>query len=610
MIMLARMLAIAALVFAFANPFFPSATDSAQSGAHASIYIDNSPSMSGGEQQNSHINKARNQAVDIIKNLPENAKIQILSNDFQGRQLRYFNKSQAIEMVDAITPSYALRKSDEIVNRIQQAQEKEDGLSDLEVFWFSDFQNISFSSDLKIPENWHQTAFPIRFGQDLGNIAIDSVWFDQPILQPGFDQELYIKISSSGGSDSRKVAINLSLDDKLQGAKETDLNAGESKVLTFTMRVDEPKSYQGKVAIDAGSPYFDNQLFFTYRVDRPFQILLTGSTKLQSKFNKLYSDSIYDLQFTDLESIDYSTIPNYDLIILNAPELVPSGFAQALKLNLDQGKTVVLIPSTETPDGVNDVLSALKLPILGPLKPKANGLEVSWKDDHFKGVFNNTPEKPSLPVSNEHYQYNNSIGYPLVKLEDGNPLVSRIPVSSGNIILLSGDLESNTLPNHPIFVPLMLNSALFSRSNQALYTLSGKIQGPIYKSKGDSPSPLSLQTNDSELIPRQRQKNQNIELYDLPSELEPDIYEINQGQDQIGYLALNAPPEESNWNFLSDQEIANHLKVETSDIMNSSIKEAGFVIGQRYQGTSLWKWFLLTTLLFLIIEIALIKLWK
>ena len=609
LIMLARMLALAMLVIAFANPYLPSQNALAESANYATLYIDNSPSMLSGEEQNSQLSKARTQAVEIIKGLPGNYHVQVLTNDFQGRQQRFYSKAEAIDLVDAITPSYAFRESIEIVEKIKQVQQKESDPA-LEVFWLSDFQSTAFAEDISVPENWRQTILPFRPQENIGNIAIDSAWFEAPVLQPGFDQELQVHLSNSGSEDNRKVAVNLSLDGKLQGAREIDIPAGRKATATFTLRADEARNFRGEISVDAGNPYFDNQFFFTYRVDRPFQILLTGNPEFREKFRKLYSDSIYRLTYSDLQRIDYSTLQNYDLIILDAAESVPSGFVQAIRENLNNSRNVVLIPSAKDPEGVNNVLSNLGLPPLGAKKPAARALDVSWNDPHFKNVFNNTPEKPALPNSEEHFEYSASTGYPLVRLEDGSPLVSRIPVGTGSLLLFTANLQKTDISSHPIFVPLMLNAVLYSRTNSALYTLAGKAQGPSFQVKEPGETPMSIKVEDRELIPRQRNRNQTVELYDLSPELKPGIYEVIQNDKPQGYIALNAPPAESRWSFLSDEEISSRFGLESSNILEADASQVGFSISQRYNGISLWKWFLAAALLFLVVEIILIKLWK
>ncbi|MDZ7845762.1 MAG: hypothetical protein U5L96_02715 [Owenweeksia sp.] len=73
---------------------------------------------------------------------------------------------------------------------------------------------------------------------------------------------------------------------------------------------------------------------------------------------------------------------------------------------------------------------------------------------------------------------------------------------------------------------------------------------------------------------------------------------------------MNPPSQESTWQFLSQEEILEKFGIDQKNILAASAGSLEFSIRQKYEGTPLWKWFVAGTLLFLVIEIALIKLWK
>jgi hypothetical protein len=179
--MAARMIALAMLVIAFAQPYWPAKSDSTVANEFSSIYIDNSPSMLAVVDQTDLLTKARTQAVEIIKNLPEQQKIQILTNNFSGRQLNFYSKIEAIEMVDEIKTSYAFRSNEAITAKIIQAQEKQEN-PNIDIYWLSDFQKVAFTENISAPDSWTQNVIPIRAVQEVSNIAIDSVF--SFILEP------------------------------------------------------------------------------------------------------------------------------------------------------------------------------------------------------------------------------------------------------------------------------------------------------------------------------------------------------------------------------------------------------------------------------------------
>lgn len=609
LIMLARMLALAMLVLAFANPYLPAQNDAAKPGGHASIYIDNSPSMLSGMEQASLLATARGKAVEVIKGLPQSTKVQILTNDFQGRQQGFYSKVQAIDLVDAIGPSYAFRSSAQILDRVKQAATDEN-ITDLQLILISDFQKAAFVEAPQLSENWNLTLLPVQLENARQNLAIDSVWFEQPVLQPGFDQELQVRVSNSGGAEEEEVSLNLQIENALQGAKKLKVPAEGSATASFTIRSEKAAVYTGQVSLDAGLPFFDNKFYFSYSVARPFEVLVISESEEAGRFQRLFADSIFELTTSPITALDYSRISDYDLVVLNGPATVPTGLGQSLRANLEDGKNVVLIPAEESPEGINTVLANLNLPALGPAKAAAKAIAVQWNDPHFKNVFNSTPERPSLPNAEEHYAYSTTAGYPLISLEDGSALVSRVPYGQGDVILLSAAVSKTNLPGHPIFVPLLLNAALYSRQDAALYTVSGRSSGPVFYRTAQDDSPLGLMTQENEIIPRQRNRGGLTELYDLAPGLEPGLYPVQQKEEKLGFVAINPQPMESRWAFLNNSELEAFFGIGEQDILMAGIDQLEYSIQKKYEGIALWKWFVAAALLFLLLEIVLIKLWK
>lgn len=608
LIMATRMLAFAMLVLAFANPYLPATNSAASQSGWATIYLDNSPSMQSGEGVNSSLNLGRTKAVEIIKALPENYKVQVLTNDFSGKQQRFYSKGEAINLIDETEISYSGRSAQSVVERIEQAQQNVNS-ENLELFWISDFQASAFAEKITWPQAWTKTVMPLSHTKDLGNASIDSVWFEQPVLQPGFDQELFVQLRNSGATAAKKVALSISLEGEQLSTKEIEIPAKGDVTTSFVLRPMEAKAYQGSVKIEANDPAFDNVFHFAYDVEKPFRILLTGSDSRLSKFQRLYSDSIYELTYRPADAIDYASIPGFDLFIIDAPQSLPSGLVQALKEETSLGKNTVLFPAKEN-STANNLLVNFGVSALGNPQEASKVLNVSWDDPIFKNVFSARPSNPALPSAEQNFAYPSSQGYPLLQLSNGSPLMSRLVVGSGNLILSTANLEKTNLSNQPLFVPIMLNAALFSRNVGELYSVSGKSKGPSFESQTDKEVPMSIAVGEQNVIPRQREKNGRIEIFDLSSSFKPGIYPVSQAEKSVGYLALNTTPEESIWNFYSEEEIQNTFGLQSSDVLEASAGDIDYTLKQRYEGTPLWKLFLAAAILFLLVEIVIIKLWK
>ncbi|MBF97927.1 MAG: hypothetical protein CMI36_02955, partial [Owenweeksia sp.] len=192
-----RLLALALLVIAFTQPYIPAEESSAGTSNYAALYLDNSLSMKTKGPNGPLLDEARSQAVELLKSLPENFNVQLVSNNFEGREQRYYTPNEAIQMVDELQPSQAYRTAEEIQSRLAGPwQDVNTEKGKLQVFVLSDFQTSQFE-DLQSfdRENWNTHFIRFESANELSNVAIDSVWFDQPVLQPGFDQEVQVQLS-------------------------------------------------------------------------------------------------------------------------------------------------------------------------------------------------------------------------------------------------------------------------------------------------------------------------------------------------------------------------------------------------------------------------------
>ena len=99
LVLLTRVIALSSLILAFAIPYIPS-----QSGLFdrklISIYIDNSQSMLAEGESGQLFEDAKNKAREIIRNLPENAEIQIINNGLSFSSNKTNSPSNALRLID------------------------------------------------------------------------------------------------------------------------------------------------------------------------------------------------------------------------------------------------------------------------------------------------------------------------------------------------------------------------------------------------------------------------------------------------------------------------------------------------------------------------------
>lgn len=615
LILLTRLIAISLLVFAFTQPFIPSDENQEETNSHASIYVDNSLSMKSLGVNGSLIDEARSAAVEIVKSLPRSFKIQIISNDLSSKQQRYYTPNEAIRLIDEIQASNAYRSVEEIESRINSAWDQlelKEG-SKLQLFVLSDFQKSQFQNfEVFENDNWAIKFMRFEVANTGSNLAVDSAWFEQPVLQPGFDQNLKVIVRNYGDQSMQQISLKLSVNNQLLGAQEFDISAQEKKELTFSIRPKSNGDFAGLLELEAGEPFFDNKFHLSYRVDDPIKTLVIGegNTKI---FSSLYRDSIYDLDFASLNSLNYGELEQYQLLILNSLIDFPSGLETAITNKLKDGGNVILLPNFKAFENNNSFLQnigakAFRAKASIPL----NVDKVAWNDQLFDNVFNDQPKRAQLPKIKQYFT-GAQAGFELLKLENGQSILSRIPKYNGQLLVFHSDLneDAGNLSKHPIIVPIMLNAALYSNPKRTLYNSAGRNSGQQF-SKVDKSSdiPVSLLVEGQELIPQQKNNGSRTEIFNLPVEINPGIYPVVENGAQIGQIAVNIDSRESNWSFWKQSDMQDKLIQTGTKVLNVDQVNVASLVSKAYNGYPLWQWFLTGALLFLLIEMILLKLWK
>ena len=110
-----RMLAIMALVFAFARPYIRQADNvSIGSTACVAIYIDNSFSMENTAVEGNLLDEAKQKAVSIVNAYRESDKYMLITNDFEGKHQQFLSRDDFKEALEAVQISAASKDISEV----------------------------------------------------------------------------------------------------------------------------------------------------------------------------------------------------------------------------------------------------------------------------------------------------------------------------------------------------------------------------------------------------------------------------------------------------------------------------------------------------------------
>ena len=101
LVLLTRMLILAALVIAFARPYL--LDENAKTGRQlVSIYLDNSQSMRAEGEQGELFENAKSAARTLLGNLPNEAEVQVVNNALSPFSTKVYSPAKAEKIIDDI----------------------------------------------------------------------------------------------------------------------------------------------------------------------------------------------------------------------------------------------------------------------------------------------------------------------------------------------------------------------------------------------------------------------------------------------------------------------------------------------------------------------------
>ena len=614
LILLSRILAIIFLVLAFAQPYIPLSNQKTTAVNNSvSIYIDNSYSMEAINKDGSLLDEAKRRAKELIKGFGINDRFQLLTNDFEGKHQRLLNKEEFLKALDDVKISASNRNLQQILNRqgniLTSAANKYS-------FLISDFQkNIASVKKLETKTDIQYSFLKLN-ATALPNVGVDSVWTLSPNHQPGANEKLVVLIKNYSEEEAINIPLKLAINNQQKGLSSVTIPAG--KTIKDTLSFSGLKSgwQKGVISIKDFPVTFDDSLSFSFKVDESLPVLSINGPNAGSYIKALFgADKYYKLTENSESNINYNSLSNFGLIVLNGLSNPSSGLAQQLKTYLTSGGSVVIFPDLDSDIKVyNSFLGALSLPQIQNLNNTASKVDqIDLQHPIFKTVFEEIPKNLDLPTVNRYYDFaenNASNKENIMSLPGGKLFFSKYGIGSGQVYLSATGLNANdgNFARHPVFVPLMYRLTLNSGLDDALYYNLGNDRALASKqlTLGKNQT-LKLTAKNFEIIPEVRQAGGKTLIYTADQIKLPGFYNLNLADSLIGVYSFNIGRTESDMHYLSKTELDNLAEKSNLKIYDTDKDAVKLIAGSNKIGQTLWKLCLILSLIFIAAEILLIR---
>jgi hypothetical protein len=614
LILLCRILAIVFLVLAFARPFLPSGSKIDQSrGNTISIYIDNSYSMEAVNKEGSLLDEAKRKAKEIVKAFQINDRFQLLTNDFEGKHQRLLNGDELLQAVDEVKISSASRRLQQVINRQQSVFT---GASNRFIYVISDFQH-GFAGNEPIQTDGRINLSLVKLNaNDLPNVAVDSVWLLSPVHQANATEKLIVQLRNYGDEDAKNIAVKLNINAQQKAISSLNVPAGKTTIDTLSYSGLALGWQKGTISIKDFPLTFDDQLNFSFKVSAE-QKVLSINGKQEGKYIKALfgADPYFKLAEMPEANINYAAFSAYSLIVLNGLVNPSSGLAQELKTYVANGGAVVVFPDLDADLTIySQFLTSLNLPAITALnKVPAKVSKIELSHPLFKDVFESLPQNLDLPQVNRYFDFNennNSNKENLLQLPANKLFFARYTIGNGQVYLSATDLENedSNFAKHPVFVPLMYKIAFASAKEQPIYYTAMK-DNVLESQKinlGANQS-LKLVADQFEVIPELRQTNGKTLLYIADQVKRAGFYDLKKADSTLAVVAFNDNRTESDMHYTAQADLHKLFGKQEVVFLDPKSDSIASAVSAKNNGTELWKLCLILSLVFIAIEIILVR---
>lgn len=620
LVLFSRLLAIAFIVLAFAQPFIPKNKDQMTSGQNVvSVYVDNSFSMNLQGDDGTLLDEAKNKTRSIISTFPSSTKFQLLTNDFRGEQQRVLSKEEALELTDKIKISSSSRNAKDVFIR-QNDFFKQDHSENHSAFWVSDFQKNYFGQPFTDKDSTLQLNLVSLSTSSPSNIYVDSCWLNTPVVQMNVPAELSIKVVNDS-KEAAEVPVKFYLNKTQKAVATVKVNAESEATTTLNFTVSQPGWQQAMISIDDNPVTFDDSYYLTFRIAAKISVYHIGSSKNVYVSKLFENNDMINYAFAMQSAVDFSQLRQSNTVVLTDLKDLSSGMSEELSQFVKQGGTLMIFPDSVVNPGGYAALSQ-QLNLQDYLSINGNEEKVGkldFENSLFKNMFEKIDENMNLPSVKLHYDLNNRLqsgSIKLMQLQSGAAFLNLYHVGLGKVYQFTSPAQftSGAFVAHALFAPVLFKIALQSIPSVQPTFIAGKNDAYKLNVSNTGDAVFHLVNNDLKTdIIFDVKSSAGETVVNFNNIADAGIYKLLMRDSTVAEIAINYDRAESAMKFCDDNDlmgIYTPTAFKSVELLKDKTSVFEKKLNERNRGIPLWKYCVIAGLLFLLAETLLLKYYK
>jgi hypothetical protein len=631
LILISRILAISALVFAFAQPYLPASRQYQPiSDPVVSVYLDNSFSMNAISTEGQLLEAARKKGIEITEAYPPGTRYQLITNDMSLRHRHIFNKEQFIQQVSEIkTTSKSVPLSlihNHLINNVRSTDNK----ASITAYYLSDFQIRTSDIQNFISDSTQQNFFLPLSSDVKTNLYIDSCWMEVPAHKIGQEEKLNVKIMNQSAEAFQNLPLKFYLDDTLKALGNFNIEPGKEQIVQLKYMNMHSGLHRGKTEITDYPFTYDNSYFLNYSVQPYLKALAIYGGSFGNTSGLPYLQALFDndeyifLETSDADNVQVSKLSSYNTIFLLNIKKISSGLTNEIVKAAENGSSVIFFPERDGDiKSYNDFLGLLNANQIIRSDTSVQKLAgIEWEHPVYNQVFTERNEDIDFPAINGHFVFTENTRIPEIPLlwyRNKAKALSTQTTGDGNLIVFSFPLstQNSAFAHDLLFVPTIYSLVINSLPQQKIsYTIGRESYATLSRQNIQDISSLYIANTDSnkEYIPEVTVSEGNrlkINFQDFFNAA--GHYLVKSSGQTVAAVSMNYDRAESDMRFLSPAELTNQIekyRIKNTSVIEIQTRNFSQVFDEIQHGKKLWKLFLLFALLFLAAEAMIIRFWK
>ena len=623
LILIARMLTIAMLVFVFAGPFIPNNEKSNDEPSDLSIiYIDNSFSMDADAAKGKVFDQAKQIAKDLVYASDPSMNYIFISNDFYSDFRATLNRDQVITSIDDCSITANSMKINDLIVKTNALAKNGKNAS---LYIISDMQKYMFEDvEAELAENVNAVLMSLN-PVKINNLYVDTCWFDSPVHRVGQNEHLTVRITNKSSEGFYDIPMQLYLNDSLKAMTNFNVEAGESVEVNVDYQNTSAGNVAARLEISDYPIVYDNVLYFCYAISDKTKVL-TINTKDESRYlTALFGSDEETFNFEQVRQGHESdmNINDFDLLELNSVSEISSGLAERLKTFVNNGGSVCLIPASSV--NYASLNSFLELFAIGKFEGSTDCniklYGIDYKNNLFRNVFSKEEKQGSLPnmeLTHKLNMFSRASFSSVLTLENSAPVLVAGDYGNGKLYVFASPIDNVNadFAKSVVFSPAMYNMAMNSQLANSLYaTINTETIAQARVDSYEIGNTYNIYVTKGESYLVDVRYNSGLLNVFMPSSLKSaGVYGLCENEDTISLLALNYNRNESMQDYLSEEELeamnTQKFSGRASIFRFDDVEQTFSDFKEISEGKPLWKYFVLLALLFILCEVLIIKFMK